>query len=178
MKRNILSYINKLQSYRTAIKNLHWDSDSLSEHKLLDEFDGKVSEMQDEIAEVAQGIYGVIKINELRPRRYNITTSKKMMKDVLLDTINFYSTIKRSKDCIGLRSVVETFIGELNKYLYLINICLKEDIEARLQGRDRLMEEKVRLCVKEAIQKTINKEKVIKAITEQVTNHLKNVIKF
>lgn len=172
MKRNIMSYINKLQAYRTAIKNLHWDSNSLSEHKLLDEIDSKVNEYQDEIAEVAQGVYGIIKMNELRPRRYKITSSKKMLSDMVGDTANFYGTIKRSKDCIGLRSVMESFLGDLNKFTYLLDICLKEDVMARFMGREKLEEEIVCAQVKKIIKEKIEREKLIQQLTEEVKQKL------
>ena len=133
MRSNILNYINKLQSYKTAIKNLHWSSKRMSEHKLLDEIADSVGEIQDEIAEIAQGIYGKIKNNELKPRRYKITDSRKMLNDLIKDTKDFHSTIN-GKELIGLRSVVESFIGELNKFSYLIVMCLKEDFKRNFKG--------------------------------------------
>lgn len=133
MKRNIIGYINKLQSYKTAIKNLHWSSKNMSEHKLWDDIADSVAENQDEIAEIAQGLYGKIKQNELKPRRYTITNSKKTLNDILKDTKLFYGTIKRGNELIGLRSVVEAFIGDLNKFSYLMDFCLKEDIKRNMK---------------------------------------------
>ena len=134
MKRNILSYVNKLQSYKTAIKNLHWSSKNMSEHKLWDEIADTVADTQDEIAEMAQGIFGNIKLNELKPRRYNITNSKKTLNDILKDTKLFYSTVKRGEQFIGIRSEIENFIGQLEKYQYLMNFCLKEDIKRNIKN--------------------------------------------
>lgn len=134
MRSNILNYINKLQSYKTAIKNLHWSSKRMSEHKLLDEIADSVADNQDEIAEIAQGIYGKIKNNELKPRRYKITDSRKMLNDLIKDTKDFHSTIN-GKELIGLRSVVESFIGELNKFSYLIVMCLKEDFKRNFKNK-------------------------------------------
>lgn len=128
MKTNILNYINKLQGYKTAIKNLHWSSKHMSEHKLLDEIADSVANNQDEIAEMCQGLYGKIKINELKPKRYKITNSKKMLFDLLRDTKSFNSSIK-GRELTGVRSVVESFIGEINKFVYLMDMCIKEDIK-------------------------------------------------
>ena len=128
MKTNIINYLNKLQGYKTAIQNLHWSSKHMSEHKLLDEIANSVSKNQDEIAEICQGLYGKIKLNELKPKRYKITNSKKMLHDMLRDTKSFYSSIK-GRDLTGARSVVETFIGEINKFVYLMEMCIKEDIK-------------------------------------------------
>lgn len=134
MKQSILAYINKLQSYKTAIKNLHWSSKNMSEHKLLDDIHDKVSSVQDKISEISQGIYGQIKINDLKPRRYNIVSSKKMLQDLLSDTKVFYATT-RGKDLIGVRSEIETFIGDLNQFIYLLNFCIKEDLKRRIQSQ-------------------------------------------
>ena len=135
MKSRIMIYINKLESYKTAIKNLHWSSKHMNEHKLLDDIADKISEYQDEIAEIAQGVYGKIKLNELKPRKYTITNSKKMLSDLLEDTKKFYPSTSRSKDLIGLRSVVETFLADVNKFQYLMDMCLKEDIKKNLNNK-------------------------------------------
>lgn len=146
MRKNIIGYINKLQSYKTAIKNLHWSSKNMSEHKLWDDIADSVAENQDEIAEITQGLYGQIKQNELKPRRYIIVNSKKTLNDILKDTKLFYATIKRSNDFIGLKSVVETFIGNLNKYIYLMNFCLKEDIKRNIKES---LNENIKQCNEE-----------------------------
>lgn len=134
MKNSILIYLNKLQSYRTAIKNIHWSSSNMSEHKLFDDIEDSVAEAQDSIAEIAQGIYGQIKLNELRPKRYQITTSKKMLQDLLNDTTKFLSTLVRNKNLVGLKSVVENFVGEINQNMYLLDFCLKEDLKRRIKN--------------------------------------------
>ena len=160
MKRNILSYINKIQSYKTAIKNLHWDSKKMSEHKLWDDFDEEIDEYQDKIAEIAQGIYGHIKLNELKPRRYNIVNSKKTLNDILKDTKLFYSTIKRNNELIGLKSHVENFIATLNNYTYLMDFCLKEDIKRNLKNNINENKKQI-IFTKKIIQETINNMKNI-----------------
>lgn len=154
MKTNIINYINKLQGYKTAIKNLHWSSKHMSEHKLLDDIADSVANNQDEIAEMCQGLYGKIKLNELKPKRYNITNSKKMLLDMLRDTKSFYSSIK-GRDLSGVRSVVETFIGEINKFVYLMEMCIKEDIKRNLKSN--LNESKNKFFINEnELRKSIN----------------------
>ena len=36
MNKTILDYINKCEGWKTAIKQLHWDADNLSQHKQCD----------------------------------------------------------------------------------------------------------------------------------------------
>lgn len=160
MKSSILVYINKLQAYRTAIKNIHWSSNNMSEHKLFDDIGDTVSDVQDEVAEMAQGIYGKLKFNELKPKRYNITSSKKMLQDLLSTTETFLQTLNRNKSLVGIKSVIENFVGELNKYLYLLDFCLKEDLKRRLKNQINenkivISEYELRDIIREAIKKAI-----------------------
>ena len=160
MKTNILNYINKLQGYKTAIKNLHWSSKHMSEHKLLDEIADSVAKNQDEIAEMCRGLYGKIKINELKPKRYKITNSKKMLFDLLRDTKSFNSSIK-GRELTGVRSVVEAFIGEINKFIYLMEMCIKEDIKRNFkpslnESNSDINETLLRETIQKAIKKSLN----------------------
>lgn len=160
MKSSILVYINKLQAYRTAIKNIHWSSNNMSEHKLFDDIGNTVSDVQDEVAEMAQGIYGKLKFNELKPKRYNITSSKKMLQDLLSTTETFLQTLNRNKSLVGIKSVIENFVGELNKYLYLLDFCLKEDLKRILKNQINenkivISESDLRDIIREAIKKAI-----------------------
>ena len=158
MKRSILIYINKLQAYKTAIKNIHWSSNNMSEHKLFDDIEDAVAEVQDEIAEVAQGVYGRLKLNDLKPRRYNISTSKKMLQDLLNDTQQFLTTL-RSKELVGVKSAVEAFIGKLNQFKYLLDFCLKEDLKRRIKTKinENRQENEFRKAIHEAVITVLNK---------------------
>ena len=122
-------YINKLQGFRTAVKNLHWDAKTMSEHELMDNLDSLLGEHQDEVAEIAQGIYNEkIKKNELKPRAYKIKDSEKFLKDILQCTERFYKALGSNKRYIGLRSILEDFIGQINKQNYLLKMCLSEGV--------------------------------------------------
>lgn len=180
MKRNVLSFVNKLQSYKTAIKNLHWSSKNMSEHKLWDDIADSVANIQDEVAEIAQGLFGKIKNNELKPRRYNITNSKKTLNDILKDTKLFYSTIKRGDTFVGIKSSVETFIGELEKYQYLMDMCIKEDIKRNIKNslneskqqtsnKVKLTENQLRNLIREAIYNVLDNNDDIKQIEKNAS---------
>lgn len=131
MQEKIINYINQLHGYTTAIKNLHWSSSTMSEHKLCDDIADSIASNEDEIAEICQGIYGQIGKNELKPIQYTISNTKSMLNDLLKDTEAFYEKIE-GNEFIGLRSVIENFLGEINKFQYLIKLCLKEDMKKRI----------------------------------------------
>lgn len=152
MKRSILIYINKLQAYKTAIKNIHWSSNNMSEHKLFDDIEDAVADVQDEIAEVAQGVYGKLKLNDLKPRRYNISSSKKMLQDLLNDTQQFLTTL-RSKELVGIKSTIEAFVGKIDQFKYLLDFCLKEDLKRRIVTKinENRREHEFRKAIHEAV---------------------------
>lgn len=133
MKESVINFINKLEGFKTAIKNLHWSSSNMSEHKLFDDIAETFSNFQDEISEMEQGLHGQTEKNKLKPTSYTISNSKKFITDVLSDTKDFYSTID-DENYIGIRSAVENFIGELNKYQYLLTLTIKEEIVKRLKN--------------------------------------------
>lgn len=139
MKQNIINYINILEGYKSYIKNCHWSAKNMNEHELCDKIADTINENQDEIAEIAQGLFGKIKMKELDSKGMNFTSTKVLLKELIGDTNKFYKTINGDK-FIGMRSVVESFLGELNKYQYLVDLCLKEDIKRRLNNEYNLNE--------------------------------------
>ena len=127
MQKNIMLYLNKLEGFKTAIKNLHWDAKGMSEHKFMDDLEDIISDHQDEAAEISQGVFNIkIKKNELQPKSYKISTQEKLIKDIIKNSELFYKTIQNNKKYIGLRSIVEEFLGEMNKQAYLLPMCLAE----------------------------------------------------
>lgn len=187
MKTNVLKYLNELQGYRTAIKNLHWSSSNMSEHKLWDDIDSSVGEAQDEIAEVAQGMYGQIKKNELKPISYTIKNSKEALNAIINDTKSFYETLNDESN-IQLKSVVESFLADLEKYKYLLDISLKEDIQTRMgkkinekvsQERNtmRLTETELRGIIREAVDNVMQQKPRQQGSGEALIARLVNELK-
>lgn len=153
MKSIIMSYINKLHGYKTAVKNLHWSAKNMSEHKLCDDIIDSIDKNEDEIAEICQGIYKQIKLNELKPIQYKISSTDKMLVDLLNDTKEFHSKLTNER-YIGLRSVIESFMGEINKFQYLIRFCIKEDFKRN--AKQRFNECKIDRIITEQIKKYFN----------------------
>lgn len=140
-----MMFVNNLEGFKTYIKNRHWSSSNLSEHKLCDEIASTISDFQDEIAEIAQGIHGKIKNNELKPKKITVKSTNDLLNSLLNQTNSFYKLIKGDK-YIGLRSVTENFIAEINKYKYLLSLALKESKEDRIISK----------VINESINKIIN----------------------
>lgn len=171
MKANVLTFINELESYKTAIKTLHWTSSNMSEHKFFDDVADAVSNIQDTVAEIEQGMHGRIGKRELKPKKYTVRTSKKFLNDLLASTQKFLKTLT-GKEYAGMKSEVETFLGEVNKFFYLLDLCLKEDVARRLKGKlnesktNNIMKQKIRLTesqlhkvIKESVKKILSEDR-------------------
>lgn len=142
MKKYILSYICEIEGWKTAIKQLHWDANSLSQHQLCDDIATTISDYQDKVAEVEQSISGKLPVNNLKGIPYRITTLKKFVEDVISGTNSFYAKLQKEGDeYIGMRSDTEAFLSDMQRQLYLVDFTVKESLKQRL--RDKINEGRV-----------------------------------
>ena len=128
MNNKVLSYVNKLEGYKTAIKQLHWGAKNLSQHKLCDDIADKISDFQDQVSEVEQSISGKFKFNRLKPTPYRITNLNKFVKDVISSANSFYKSLPNTDDYIGMKSDCESFLSDMQRLLYLVNFTVNESI--------------------------------------------------
>lgn len=136
MNKKVLNFVNKLEGYKTAIKELHWDADNMSQHELCDKIADSIAEFQDTVSEVEQSITGKLATGNLKPVAYKVTSLKKFVEDVLDATNSFYKSIEDEGDTYtGMRSDCESFLSDMQRNLYLVNFTMKEDLKRRLANR-------------------------------------------
>ena len=139
MNPKILAFIEKLEVFKSQIKALHWDSNSLSQHELCDDISDLISEFQDQVSEVEQSISGKLPKNMFKPTNQNygeIGSLKEFVEKVLKHTNEFYKVLNgMGDDYIGMRSDCESFLSEMQRKLYLVNFTLKEALKNRLRGK-------------------------------------------
>ncbi len=136
MNKKVLSFVNKLEGYKTAIKQLHWNAKNMSQHELCDDIAESIAEFQDTVSEVEQSITGKLKINSLKPTEYKIKDLKSFVEDVLDATNSFYKEVKDMGDTyVGMASDCESFLSDMQRKLYLVNFTLKEELKNRLKER-------------------------------------------
>lgn len=177
MKKYILTYICDVEGWKTAIKQLHWDANSLSQHQLCDDIATIISDYQDKVAEVEQSISGKLPVNNLKGTPYKITNLKKFVEDVIKGTKEFYKKLQKEGDeYIGMRSDTEAVLSDLQRQLYLVDFTIKESLKQRLRnkinegrvtisnGRDKysLTENELREFVSKAI-RNVNKRRLSEA---------------
>lgn len=127
MKKSSLDFLCKLEGYKTACKGIHWDAKNMSQHNLFDDVASKLNDFQDAVGEVEQYIDGVhLPMNKLKAIDYTVSTPQKFLEDLLKDTIKYYKSIN-GDDYIGIRSECETFINDIQRFIYLIKFTLHEE---------------------------------------------------
>lgn len=136
MNKNILKYIEQCEGWKVGIKNLHWSADNMSQHELCDDIASEISDFEDLVSEVEQSISGKIKLNGFTPKSYKIVSLKSFVEDVISASQDFLKELDgMGNKYIGIKSECETFIGTMQRKLYLVNFTLKEELKRRLRSR-------------------------------------------
>lgn len=142
MDKTILAFVEKLEIFKTKIKALHWDADSLSQHELCDDIAERIADFQDQVSEVEQSISGKLPKEMFKPTNQEIGevgTLKEFVESVIDCTNEFYKKLGEKGDkYIGMRSDCESFLSDMQRKLYLVNFTLKEELKMRL--RDKINE--------------------------------------
>lgn len=188
-----MKYINQLEGFKTAIKNQHWSSKNMSMHKLFDDIADSVSDIQDTVSEECQGIHGRIEQNELSPISYTIEGEQKFLDDMLSASKEFYNSIQEGDEYIGVRSEMETFIGEISKFKYLMDLCLKESFKRNFKkqieeskmlannNQIRLTESELlsylKECVTKVLKETYCRSNIYESKVKLTQNQLTNIIR-
>jgi hypothetical protein len=136
MNKKVLNYINLCEKWKVQIKEIHWRAKNLSQHKLCDDIASAISDFEDLVSEVEQSINGNIKKGELKPENANDVELKPFVEDVISSSQAFLKELEGMGDkYIGVKSECETFIGTMQRNLYLVNFTLKEELKKRLADR-------------------------------------------
>jgi len=134
MNAKILSFINKCEKWKVEIKENHWAANSLSQHELCDDIASAISDFEDLVSEVEQSISGKFKNGELRPDKAEKIGLKAFVEEVISSSKEFLKELEGMGDeYVGIKSECETFIGTMQRNLYLVNFTLKEELKSRLR---------------------------------------------
>lgn len=129
MERFVLDFISQLEGYKTRIKELHWDEDSLPGHELAGDIEDMICDFEDSVAEDLQGVFGKdIKVKELHPYKIDSNTLKEFIDSLKSSTMLFYKKLD-GDDYVGARSEVEGFIHDINVKKYLVNKTTNKENE-------------------------------------------------
>lgn len=118
-----LTFINRLEGWKTKCKNLHWAAPKKNIHVYLDEFLTILSDYQDSLAEEYQGLLGHMQPNAVKGTPSEVLNALDMILEIKIETLKFYETIPAGVEYSGIRSECETFIHNVLKYKYLFELC-------------------------------------------------------
>lgn len=118
-----LTFINRLEGWKTKCKNLHWAAPKKNIHVYLDEFLTILSDYQDSLAEEYQGLLGHMQPNVVKGTPSEVLNALDMILEIKIETLKFYETIPTGVEYSGIRSECETFIHNILKYKYLFELC-------------------------------------------------------
>lgn len=118
-----IDFLNRLEGWKTKCKNLHWASFKKNIHTYLDDFLKVLQDYQDGLAEEEMGIYGRMLPNVIVGTASMSNTPKDFIYEVKTATLSFYEGLPQDAVHAGIRSECETFIHDINKYIYLFSLC-------------------------------------------------------
>lgn len=118
-----ISFLNRLEGWKTKCKNLHWAAPKKNIHVYLDEFLEILSDYQDGLAEGYMGILGKMQPNAIKGIPSDTLDAYSFIAEVKAMTLAFYDKIPQDTIYKGITSECETFIQNINKYDYLFHLC-------------------------------------------------------
>ena len=141
-KKKVVEFLSLMEAWKTNIKELHWSAVSLSQHKLADDIADTLAEFQDKVGEIQQGITGKFKVGTLKHVEYKQPSFKLFLEDVYEKASEFEKFTKEAGDkYVGMHSETETFLGEIQKDIYLVEFTLKEELKRRFKKQINESEE-------------------------------------
>ena len=121
-----INFINQLEGWKTKCKNLHWAAPSQigeSIHVRLDEFHDIIADYKDLVAETSMGIFGRMQPNAIQSVQSNTLNATDFINEVHCGVLSFYSKICDCPEFCGIKSDMEQFISNIDKYKYLFSLC-------------------------------------------------------
>ena len=124
----MIRYIDLMQGYKTAVKNLHWaakrlsNSDKRGIHLYLDDFTDTLAEFEDSVFEDFMGINGSINPQDIQSISCACTDVRDLINSILAETLSLYENIPPIPLFSGMKSETEVFIHNLNQFKYRFSL--------------------------------------------------------
>ena len=118
MKKEYIDFICSLHGYLIRVKEIHWNTENNSIHKLCDDIEDELCELEDRFAECAMGIEGKkVKIGQLMPMLPNAENLISMLKELEGEVISMKKKMDDYKEG-GLINIIDDILELCNKYKY------------------------------------------------------------
>jgi len=118
-KNNFLDFLSLLEGFKVKFRELHWNSELLSEHELCDEIMSKISVFQDNFAEEGFVFFEHFENNGFSVNKIFSYSTKETLQILLENTNTIREQLINNSEFVGLLSVTDSFIHNINKFIYL-----------------------------------------------------------
>lgn len=121
--------LNKLEGYKTRVKNMHWSAKFLPYretqelHEDLDDVLSLISDYQDTIAENYMGLFGNLPLGFLNGVQPDSNDPLEVIDDIITTLRNFHSMHRDNVAYTGMVNATEDLLEQLPVKKYLIQLC-------------------------------------------------------
>ena len=118
MKKEYIDFVCALHGYLIRIKEIHWNTDSNSEHLLCDEIQDCIMDCEDRFMECCMGIEDKhFEVGKLLPMLPNATELKSMLNELEKDILDMKKKLTGPENG-GLFNILDEMQENCNKYKY------------------------------------------------------------
>jgi len=116
----VLDFIKFLEGARIRMRELHWQAEKNSEHKLTDDIISTLEGKEDEIAEDFMGICNFrIKVGQVVPIMPESKTTEDLLRELVAKATGLKTCIGNDVRFTGIENIVDDLLHYLNKSKYL-----------------------------------------------------------
>ena len=119
----VLETANRLEGFQTRLKELHFDSFSMSLHNLVDDFSDAIEDFEDAYLELCQVTWGFIKPGELNPILPDALEFEELLTEVRGMLVKIKKKFESDMLNSGLINRVDDFFEQVNIFIYRTRIC-------------------------------------------------------
>lgn len=118
MTKLYIDFICSLHGYLIRLKEIHWNTNSNSEHLLCDEISDCISDCEDRFTECAMGITNShFKVGDLKPMLPHANNLIPMLKELEKEVIEIEDKLT-DKTERGLVNILDDLLENCNKFKY------------------------------------------------------------
>ena len=118
MKSEYVDFICSIHGFLIRLKEIHWNTNSNSEHILCDDLGSELGVYEDEFMECCMGIEGAhFQIGKLLPIIPNSENFESVLKELENDVLSMKKKTTTQKEG-GLVNILDDMLKTVNKYRY------------------------------------------------------------
>ena len=116
----VLDYIRYIEGVRIRLREIHWETDVHSKHKLTDDIISSLEDFEDNIAEDLMGVCGFrIKVGAINPTMTNQVDLEALLCELHESSIQLCASLENQDLFAGIVNELEDLLHDIGKWKYL-----------------------------------------------------------